>query len=229
VGRIASLEPGDELELPNGEVITVNRITLLNPFKRNLEWDSRRNRYEDLDDGPLTIDSLLALFKSELKSVDHSDEPDTKADLLALKLAQDSPPEQIHEGTKRDVIANMALRDQAILDKYQDEIFRLPIDSKLLILGAPGTGKTTTLIRRLGQKLDAQYLSDDERELSASIEQLTRRSAKDSWLMFTPTELLRQYVKEASYMDRLQGSSGQKRFGDIEISNDVRIHFNAET
>lgn len=40
----------------------------------------------------------------------------------------------------------MELRDLAILDEYQDEISRLPLDTHLVLLGPPGTGKTTTLI-----------------------------------------------------------------------------------
>src|SRR5690606_19858644 len=86
------------------------------------------------------------------------------------------------------------LRDQPVLDQYQDEIFRLPLDKRLLILGPPGTGKTTTLIRRLGQKLDTAFLEEGEQRLVGSLEGVAH---SDSWLMFTPTELLKQYLKEA--------------------------------
>lgn len=59
----------------------------------------------------------------------------------------------------------MGLRDQPILDKFQDEVFRLPLSHQVVLLGPPGTGKTTTLIRRLGQKLDIQYLDEDEQRV----------------------------------------------------------------
>lgn len=52
----------------------------------------------------------------------------------------------------------MKLRDQPVLDKFQDEIFRLPLDSRMLLLGPPGTGKTTTLIRRSNKRW---YLADE--------------------------------------------------------------------
>jgi hypothetical protein len=100
----------------------------------------------------------------------------------------------------------MALRDQPILDQYQDAIFRLPLSSRLLILGAPGTGKTTTLIRRLGQKLDLAFLEADELDL---VERLLGGSSVPhnlSWMMFTPTELLKQYVKEAFARENIAAS-----------------------
>ncbi|MGE6744020.1 ATP-binding domain-containing protein [Allorhizobium pseudoryzae] len=57
--------------------------------------------------------------------------------------------------------------------------------------------KTTTLIKRLGQKLDIDFLDEDERR-AIDITSLGRESdyARD-WIMFTPTELLKLYVKEA--------------------------------
>jgi transposase len=81
------------------------------------------------------------------------------------------------------------------LDQYQDEIFRLPLRKQLFILGPAGTGKTTTLIRRLGQKLDTAYLEPEERDLIQAISASGGSSHRDSWLMFTPTELLKQYLK----------------------------------
>ena len=46
----------------------------------------------------------------------------------------------------------MSLRDQPILDKYQGDVFRMPLVRQLVLLGPPGTGIFTTLIRRLAQK-----------------------------------------------------------------------------
>jgi hypothetical protein len=90
----------------------------------------------------------------------------------------------------------MGLRDQPLLDQYQDEIFRLPLYSRLAILGPPGSGKTTTLIKRLGLKLDTEFLDDDEQRLISRTIAGTEGHA-GSWIMFTPSELLKQYIKEA--------------------------------
>ena len=66
-----------------------------------------------------------------------------------------------------------------------------------MILGPPGTGKTTTLIRRLGQKLDTAYLDEGEQRLVETIASAQGIAHANNWLMFTPTELLKQYLKEA--------------------------------
>lgn len=190
VGRLASLPVGTEFSLPNGDVVEVVERAQLRPSHLNEGWDSRDTIIEADDLGPFTIESLRSLLYKVAGE-------EVTEDLLEQLLAEESETANIIEGVRRSVITKMGLRDQPILDQYQDEIFRLPLDQRLLILGPPGTGKTTTLIRRLGQKLDSAYLEEGELRAVESISSATGVSHANSWVMFTPTELLKQYLKEA--------------------------------
>lgn len=190
VGRLASLPVGTEFSLPNGDVVEVVERAQLRPFNLAEGWDSRDTIIEADDLGPFTIDS----FRSLLYKVAGEE---VTEDLLEQLLAEESETANIIEGVRRSVITKMGLRDQPILDQYQDEIFRLPLDQRLLILGPPGTGKTTTLIRRLGQKLDSAFLEEEELRVVEGVSSATGVSHANSWVMFTPTELLKQYLKEA--------------------------------
>ena len=190
VGRLASLPPGAELLLPNGTTVEVLERAQLRPMSTNIGWDSIDSVIEGDGYGPLTIKSFRVLLEGI--SADELNE-----DLVAKVLAEDSELANILEGIRHSTITKMELRDQPILDQYQDEIFRLPISSRLLILGPPGTGKTTTLIRRLGQKLNPAFLDEDENDLVKTAGTNAALPHNQSWLMFTPTELLKQYVKEA--------------------------------
>jgi hypothetical protein len=190
VGRLASLPVGTEFALPNGDVVEVVERAQLRPSHLTEGWDSRDTIIEADDLGPFTIESLRSvLYKVAGEEVTE--------DLLEQLLAEESETANIIEGVRRSVITKMGLRDQPILDQYQDEIFRLPLDQRLLILGPPGTGKTTTLIRRLGQKLDSAFLEEGELRTVESVASATGVSHGNSWVMFTPTELLKQYLKEA--------------------------------
>ena len=185
VGRLASVPVGESVSLPVGKVEVVEQARL-HPTLLDKEWDSRNSVLEGIDYGPVTVDSFLALL-GKVEGVD----------LLERALAEERELANIRDGLRRSVISKMGLRDQPILDRYQDEIFRLPLTSQLLLLGAPGTGKTTTLIRRLGQKLDVQFLSDDERAVVNASASTNQPLHEESWILFTPTDLLKQYVKEA--------------------------------
>ncbi|GMU69043.1 MAG: hypothetical protein AMXMBFR37_13750 [Steroidobacteraceae bacterium] len=190
VGRLASLAIGTEFTLPNGTVVEVLERAQLRPAALADGWDSRDTVVEAEDFGPITIESLRALL-TEVAGEEVTE------DILGQLLAEETVKANIIDGVRRSVITKMGLRDQPILDQYQDEIFRLPLDKRLLILGPPGTGKTTTLIRRLGQKLDTAFLEEGEQHLVETVGTGQGIAHANSWLMFTPTELLKQYLKEA--------------------------------
>lgn len=192
VGRLAALPVGADHTLHrDGHAVSVEVLEYarFQPKSADGEWDARNSIVEGGAYGPLTIESLRRLLERG--------EPDIDTTLLDSLLGEESEAENVREGLRRSVIMKMDLRDQPILDQYQDDIFRLPLNSRLLILGAPGTGKTTTLIRRLGQKLDIAFLDEDERRAIGTGTPDGQASHAQDWVMFTPTELLKLYVKEA--------------------------------
>ncbi|WP_338638733.1 ATP-binding domain-containing protein [Burkholderia pyrrocinia] len=190
VGRLASLPVGTEFELPNGKLVEIVERAQFTPIFPQERWDSLNTIVDSEQGGLHSIESLRALL--ERIGGDSFAE-----DILAQILSDDRARTNIVEGVRRSIITKMGLRDQPVLDRYQDEIFRLPLDKRLLILGPPGTGKTTTLIRRLGQKLDLAWLEEGEQELVENISTSQGQPHATSWIMFTPTELLKQYLKEA--------------------------------
>jgi hypothetical protein len=186
VGALASLPVGDEITIRVGDhkhtYYLIEKVTL-HPNKPNNEWDSLDNVFSNHECNSQTVTSFMALL--------HQDNQDYSHELEAM-LSQEKTADIIVNGIKHRVREAMSLRDQPILDRFQDEIFRLPINSQLIILGPPGTGKTTTLIKRLGQKLDAEYLDGYEKRLIGD-----SNYHLSSWLMFTPSDLLKHYLKEA--------------------------------
>lgn len=189
LGRLAALPVGHQLPV-GPRILTVLEKEKLRPTMKAELWESENTEFEALEFGIFTVEYLRPFLKSAAPVLE-------AADFLSQLLADEQFKANIVEGKRRLVIQKMSLRDQPILDQYQDEIFRLPLRRRLFILGPAGTGKTTTLIRRLGQKLDTTYLEPEETDLIRAISASGGSPHRDSWLMFTPTELLKQYLKEA--------------------------------
>lgn len=221
-GGLASLPPGETLELRRGgDVVTLEVIerVLLNPGDTNEGWDSYDNEFEMLEAQRvrvITIQSLLRFLDDALVS----DDP-----LAAIEkmIADAESGGNFIEGRVRRILRKAELRDQAVLDRYQSEIFRLPIDRQLVILGSPGTGKTTTLIRRLGQKLNYVQLPDEEKALIDGA--ASALSHANSWLMFTPTDLLRSYLKEAFNRENVPASDNVIRTWTVHRNELARNTF----
>ena len=194
IGRLAEFEAGEftTVVFPNGErdVRLVER-TLLHPTRGEDGWDARDVTFEFA--GWRTALGSLRRFVSDLKALGEAFD---NQDLLGSLLREDAELELFRQAARRKVIDKIALRDQPILDQYQGAIFRMPLDRQLFLFGPPGSGKTTTLIRRLAQKRTSDALTDDERSLLKG-DTGDAFFRQDSWAMFSPTELLKLYLRDA--------------------------------
>lgn len=192
MGRMAARQVGDEVEI---EIRGVRRRfeilerACVTPQKAT-QWDGTDNVFQLEDGSHRAAPSLQGLLDWQTEEVDDGD-------ILAELLGDHVVPRVVLDVARRRVVDRMELRDRPALDRFQDEIFRKPLDEQLMISGPPGSGKTTTLIKRLGQKLDLQALEEEEAKLVERFQQDTARPFRESWIMFTPTELLKQYLKEA--------------------------------
>jgi len=212
VGRIAELAVGEERDVRFGvkrgeterTIRVVERLTVQARWLDG-QWDGLNNWFFT-ENRKLTIPSLRALLGLTTHEADDLDDA-----MLASLLGDDAPASAVVlDGIRRPTLRRLGLPDQPIVDEYQGEIFRMPLDERLVLFGAAGTGKTTTLIRRISQKLQPDNLLEEERD---SLERAGGEAplSPDEWVMFTPTELLKHYLKEAFARERVAASDQRVR------------------
>lgn len=223
LGPLAELEPGDEIQLrtKGGGSHTVLERIRLRPARLEDGWDGRHDQIQTTD-LTVTITSLLEFLGS------FGPKPEVE-DILAELEAADRAASSVQEGLRRSVIDRISLRDAAILDQYQGAVFRLPVNRRVMLSGPPGTGKTTTLIKRIAQKGRADEVSEEERELATDVDEVFH---SDNWIMFTPTELLKQYLKEAFARESVAASDRRVRTWSEErrrLARDVVRILKSET
>lgn len=173
---------GDELQF---EIV---ERTLLRPTKVE-GWDAVGEKFE--------YESWNAALESMRRFVEIGGTLDEGLDILAQIRAEGEGIALAQKALSRRVVERMELRDQPALDRYQGEIFRMPLENQVFLLGPPGSGKTTTLIQRLSAKRNPDGLTEEEMETLIQTGLNTRFREPDAWVMFSPTELLQLYLRDA--------------------------------
>ena len=171
-------------------------VPLLAPKRKEGRWDALVSDFGIVPWGDVlrllgheSLRDAVAAIVRDLKG------PVSVEDVVGqlMREAADATSQRLR--MRRKVVDRIALRDRPILDKFQGQIFRLPLDRQIILFGPPGSGKTTTLIKRLAQKQTPEALTEDERRLVAAAGDSFSRP--DSWGMFSPAELLKQYLGDA--------------------------------
>jgi len=188
VGRLMTVQPGQVLDIhvPDPHLPQVVHTTHYDivskdefrPFQDAQGWDAKSNKFSLIGVAhPLFIESLR----------------DWQAGL--------------GQPTTRRLAVRVQLPEQAILDSFQDPIFRVAVNQTILITGAPGTGKTTVVLKRLAQKTKYEFLTDEEKRM---VDRVAWRE-NENWVLFTPSDLLKGYLKEALSKERLPATDSHVR------------------
>lgn len=165
VGTLLNQDVGDVCHF-NGKEYEILQKNIIK-VKKGAEWDAK-NTFFFLD---------TAFDKESLRNF-----LELAHDEQAVSFSFLEEDTDVSGKIKKDIIENISLRDNPALDKIQDEIMRMSPHQQVVLMGPPGTGKTTTLIRKLSLNLDPEY---------------SEIKGDNTWYMFTPTELLKTYLKEA--------------------------------
>jgi hypothetical protein len=182
------------LVTPKGETLVVSDRAALRPFEYRLTKDIHDTLFESLQRERIRVKSLRDFVRTfgenrpKLAVEEGAEPPLVPAEELDVV---------VDEGELRAAAVSHSLRQPYLLDFIQDEVFRRPFQAKQIVFGAPGSGKTTTLIRRLDFSISAEAL---EAENPGLLEKLSAQSDQPhaiSWYYLVPTDTLRRYVKDS--------------------------------
>lgn len=153
---------------------------------------------------------------TELEALIHDNEDNLSEEAKKLVEELEQNEAEISELKSRItkyIAQEVALRDNPNLDEYQEEIKRSRVfDGPVIINGGPGTGKTTSLIQRITY-LTSPTILEKTGELSKEKTDILFNQKK-SWIFFSPTDLLRDYLANAMIAEGLDADKNRVRTWD---------------
>lgn len=172
----------------NGEI----RISGIEPFTFNSLRDELRKLAE------------LEEFKQGIQKELEEKKDKEEFEKLELKLSEtNNRIEELKKHIHRRINKDFGLGEVFILDPIQEKIKRSKVlDGPLIINGGPGTGKTTALIQRI-KFLITEEAINEVKEITEPDKEILYND-NSNWIFFTPTELLRTYLKNAMVSENLK-------------------------
>lgn len=182
---------------------------MLKGFIQLKEGDQLFN-YENLERDLQRIKQLEDENQQEKLELESLAKESSQAEELRIRIdKRQQEIKTLEAKISQHISQEVALRDQPILDKYQEAVKRSKIfDGPLIINGGPGTGKTTSLIQRIS------FLTSKTIEESVELNQemiQVLNYTNPSWVFYSPTELLKEYLSKAMIAEGLLANDNHVR------------------
>ncbi len=189
VGLMVNYGVGYEKKVPSGESVVLLENSTYNTHKSNGKWDSYNTfiKSEKYRSG-IEIPSLQAEHQKATITTTQKD-----ISIIETKISN----QEVYVGRKKENLKEEVLSYRSILDEKQADLFQLPLRSQIFLEGPAGSGKTTTMFRRITNKLNLEYFPTGEKELLESLE----IDHQEAWIVFVPTELLKNYLEDSFYRE----------------------------
>jgi hypothetical protein len=215
-------------------------------YKRNREGDDaieaeliiRNNEIVFADQSLKSkLEELYLLLQKE-EALDKNDDLEKVAMLQEeIERTKREIQEKSIQG-RRYIRTTASLKEQFLLGPQQVKLMQKKVlNGPLIINGGPGTGKTTLLIQRI------DFLKQKETQELESFpvlakHQLDQLNKANSWTFYSPSELLREYLRNAMNAENLQATNDTLRtweqqrnafksqFGLIGIEHSPFLSFN---
>jgi hypothetical protein len=192
-GRLTVLPLGGSLVTPKGERLVLTERALLRPKDYLSVRDVANTLFESTSREAVRVRSL----RSFQRAFGERRAKDAAAEAAAGPVAPEELEVVVDEGEIRPPLLSLSLAQPLIPDAVQDELARLPLLARPLIIGPPGSGKTTALIRRLDFLISREAAEAAEPGSYARLDERTALPHAASWALFVPTGELLAYLRES--------------------------------